>query len=279
MSPERLLATSPEVLRSAGLSANKLASLVDLATKIVNGIVILDSRGLGRESDEEIIAACRRCEVSADGRRRSSSCSSSADPTSGRAETSASARGTGWRGGFPCRPPNSSNRWVTRTAPIGAWRLVLLAGNGAVRRRDGVRRSGVVGRGQGIFEHRGALRRARPGSFCLVHRRIGPAHQGASGIRRDQCRHPRLKAKAPGGAKASDHLAGCGPSRVGKQDDELVPAVTCQQILVPQHGLPLPGYAGWGGDTEEQRCCIMGRCPVSIPRSAMDDTTGDGRHQ
>lgn len=56
MSPERLLATPPEVLRTAGLSANKLASLIDLATKVVDGTVILDSRGLGRESDEEIIA-------------------------------------------------------------------------------------------------------------------------------------------------------------------------------------------------------------------------------
>ncbi len=56
VSPERLLATPPEALRAAGLSANKLASLVDLATKVVDGTVILDSRGLARESDEEIIA-------------------------------------------------------------------------------------------------------------------------------------------------------------------------------------------------------------------------------
>lgn len=52
---------------------------------------------------------------------------------------------------------------------------------------------------------------------------------------------------APGGAKAFDSLAGGGLSRVGKQDDELVPAVTGQQILVPQHGLPLPGDAGQDG--------------------------------
>ena len=54
--PERLLTLAPEALRAVGLSANKAASLRDLATKVVDGTVILSPRGLARESDEEVIA-------------------------------------------------------------------------------------------------------------------------------------------------------------------------------------------------------------------------------
>jgi len=54
--PEGLLALSPEALRAVGLSANKVASLRDLATKVLDGTVILRPRSLGRESDEEVIA-------------------------------------------------------------------------------------------------------------------------------------------------------------------------------------------------------------------------------
>jgi DNA-3-methyladenine glycosylase II len=53
--PERLLAVSNEALRAAGLSANKTASLRDLATKVLDGTVVLDPRGLARESDDEVI--------------------------------------------------------------------------------------------------------------------------------------------------------------------------------------------------------------------------------
>jgi len=56
VTPERVLATAPESLRAAGLSANKLASLLDLATKVVEGTVVLDPRSLGRESDAEVVA-------------------------------------------------------------------------------------------------------------------------------------------------------------------------------------------------------------------------------
>jgi DNA-3-methyladenine glycosylase II len=56
VSPSALLALSPEALRAAGLSANKSASLRDLATKVLDGTVVLSARGLGRESDEEVIA-------------------------------------------------------------------------------------------------------------------------------------------------------------------------------------------------------------------------------
>jgi DNA-3-methyladenine glycosylase II len=54
--PKRLLALPPEALRAVGLSANKAASLTDLATKVLDGTVVLDARGVARESDEELIA-------------------------------------------------------------------------------------------------------------------------------------------------------------------------------------------------------------------------------
>ena len=56
MSPGALLALPPETLRAAGLSANKSASLRDLAAKVLDGTVVLNPRGLARESDEEVIA-------------------------------------------------------------------------------------------------------------------------------------------------------------------------------------------------------------------------------
>ncbi len=54
--PEALLALSDETLRAAGLSANKARSLRDLATKVLDGTVVLSPRGLSRQSDEEVIA-------------------------------------------------------------------------------------------------------------------------------------------------------------------------------------------------------------------------------
>ncbi|HEV2451145.1 MAG TPA: hypothetical protein VGS62_04390 [Streptosporangiaceae bacterium] len=54
--PERLLAQSDETMRAAGLSANKTASLRDLASKVLDGTVVLDPPGLRAESDDEVIA-------------------------------------------------------------------------------------------------------------------------------------------------------------------------------------------------------------------------------
>jgi DNA-3-methyladenine glycosylase II len=54
--PEKLLSLSDETLRAAGLSGNKTRSLRDLATKVLEGTVILSPRGLSRQSDEEIVA-------------------------------------------------------------------------------------------------------------------------------------------------------------------------------------------------------------------------------
>jgi len=56
ITPERLLATPTEELRAAGLSGNKVLSLQDLATKVLDGTVVLEPRRLARESDEEIVA-------------------------------------------------------------------------------------------------------------------------------------------------------------------------------------------------------------------------------
>jgi len=56
VTPERVLATPTGLLREAGLSAAKAASLQDLATKVLDGTVVLDPRRLARESDEEIVA-------------------------------------------------------------------------------------------------------------------------------------------------------------------------------------------------------------------------------
>jgi DNA-3-methyladenine glycosylase II len=54
--PEALLALSDETLRAVGLSTNKVRSLRDLATKVLDGTVVLSPRRLSRRSDEEVIA-------------------------------------------------------------------------------------------------------------------------------------------------------------------------------------------------------------------------------
>lgn len=54
--PEALIALSDESVRAVGLSANKAASLRDLATKMLDGTVVLSPRGLTRQSDEDVIA-------------------------------------------------------------------------------------------------------------------------------------------------------------------------------------------------------------------------------
>jgi DNA-3-methyladenine glycosylase II len=54
--PVRLLALPPETLRTVGLSANKAASLRDLAAKVLDGTVVLEPRRLSREPDDEVVA-------------------------------------------------------------------------------------------------------------------------------------------------------------------------------------------------------------------------------
>jgi DNA-3-methyladenine glycosylase II len=54
VTPAAVLSVTPEALRAAGLSGNKTAAIVDLATKALDGTVPLDS--LGGLDDEDIIA-------------------------------------------------------------------------------------------------------------------------------------------------------------------------------------------------------------------------------
>jgi DNA-3-methyladenine glycosylase II len=53
--PGKLLAKATEELRAAGLSQNKIASLRDLAAKVLDGTVVLTPKGLSREPDEEVV--------------------------------------------------------------------------------------------------------------------------------------------------------------------------------------------------------------------------------
>jgi DNA-3-methyladenine glycosylase II len=55
--PEGLLALSDKTLRAVGLSGNKVRSLRDLATKVLDGTVVLEPRRLARRSDDEVIAS------------------------------------------------------------------------------------------------------------------------------------------------------------------------------------------------------------------------------
>ena len=54
VAPEAVLSAKPEAMRAAGLSANKLAAIIDLAAKFVDGTVPTDD--LERLDDDEIVA-------------------------------------------------------------------------------------------------------------------------------------------------------------------------------------------------------------------------------
>jgi DNA-3-methyladenine glycosylase II len=56
VTPKRLLSLPAGKLRSVGLSANKAASLTDLAAKVLDGTVVLDPPRLRNESDAEVVA-------------------------------------------------------------------------------------------------------------------------------------------------------------------------------------------------------------------------------
>src|SRR5919108_1339288 len=54
--PETLIALSDEQMRAVGLSRAKVASLRDLAEKVLDGTVVLAPRRLARQGDDEIVA-------------------------------------------------------------------------------------------------------------------------------------------------------------------------------------------------------------------------------
>jgi DNA-3-methyladenine glycosylase II len=56
VTPQRLLSLPSGTLRSVGLSAAKAASLQDLATKVLDGTVVLDPKGLRAQKDDEVVA-------------------------------------------------------------------------------------------------------------------------------------------------------------------------------------------------------------------------------
>jgi DNA-3-methyladenine glycosylase II len=56
VTPERFLSLPPETLRAAGLSANKAASIGDLAAKVRDGSVVLDPAELRDLGDDEVVA-------------------------------------------------------------------------------------------------------------------------------------------------------------------------------------------------------------------------------
>ena len=55
VTPDALMSLSDEALRAAGLSGNKAASLRDLASKVLDGTVVLSPRKLAREGDDEVV--------------------------------------------------------------------------------------------------------------------------------------------------------------------------------------------------------------------------------
>ena len=68
LTPEALNAVSDQALRGAGLSANKLASVRDLSTKVLDGTVSLTRTSI--RSGDELIAALVTVRGSAGGPRR-----------------------------------------------------------------------------------------------------------------------------------------------------------------------------------------------------------------
>jgi DNA-3-methyladenine glycosylase II len=56
VTPERLLSLPSETLRAVGLSANKAASMRDLATKVLDRSVVLEPAVRGGQSDDEVVA-------------------------------------------------------------------------------------------------------------------------------------------------------------------------------------------------------------------------------
>jgi DNA-3-methyladenine glycosylase II len=61
VTPRAVMAAPEEVLRGAGLSGSKAASIRDLASKVLDETVVLDPRRIAREPDEEVIG--RLCKV------------------------------------------------------------------------------------------------------------------------------------------------------------------------------------------------------------------------
>ena len=86
--PDVLIGLPLETLRGAGLSLNKTASLRDLASKVLDGTVHLESRRLAASPTARSSPDSPRCGGSASGRHTCSFCFSYVGSTCGRRATS-----------------------------------------------------------------------------------------------------------------------------------------------------------------------------------------------
>ena len=120
--PETLITLSDEALRAVGLSRNKMASLRDLATKVLDGTVVLSPRGLAAESDDEIIARLSAVRGIGPWTAEMFLLFQLRGSMSGRSATSAFAGVTGWPGRSRRRPRGSSSRSARCSGPTGRWR-------------------------------------------------------------------------------------------------------------------------------------------------------------
>jgi DNA-3-methyladenine glycosylase II len=105
--PERVLGLSTDLMRMAGLSLNKIASIRDLAEKVLDGSVTLHPGELAREADEEVITALSSVRGIGGGPLRFSCFTSSVDWMSGRLTTSGCVEVPACCGRFRYRRPRS----------------------------------------------------------------------------------------------------------------------------------------------------------------------------
>jgi len=120
--PEPLIALSDETLRAVGLSRNKMASLRDLAAKVLDETVILSTRGLAAESDDEIVARLSKVRGIGPWTAEMFLLFQLRRLDVWPVATSASAAATGLPGRSRRRPRGSSSRSATRSGPTGRWR-------------------------------------------------------------------------------------------------------------------------------------------------------------
>ena len=132
--PEALLALTDDTLRAVGLSGAKVRSLRDLATKVLEGTVVIAPRRLARLSDDQITE--RLVTVRGIGRWTAEMflMFQLGGSTCGRRATSASAGAIGSHGRSPRRPPASSSRSAIGSGPTGPWSPGTAGAPRAVRR-------------------------------------------------------------------------------------------------------------------------------------------------
>ncbi|MEY2403191.1 MAG: DNA-3-methyladenine glycosylase [Acidimicrobiaceae bacterium] len=117
--PEAMLVLSDETLRSVGLSGAKVRSLRDLATKALDGTVVLSPRSLAQQPDEDVIARLSSVRGIGPWSAQMFLIFQLRRLTSGRSPTSECATATASRGTSRRRPRASSSPSVTPTGHTG----------------------------------------------------------------------------------------------------------------------------------------------------------------